>query len=187
MVPNEKLDAFYKLYVDLIEKHKIMPVLTEKQGPFAPVVVDFDYKFTVDKTSRQFDLALISEVAVAYVNCFQTYLQLQERQADCFVFLKPAPYQPFDNKGNLKDQVKNGFHLMWPFLRCSAALKHLARLHVIENCTDVIMSVDPNNTLDDIVDTAVIDRNNWFKKSLWLLPLTWRLAGGAFAPEIIKR
>ena len=162
LVPNEKLDACFKLYVELIDKHKVMPVLTEKQGPFAPVVLDFDYKFTVEKTTRQFDFALISEVAVAYVTCFKSYLEMQEGQADCFVDLKPAPYQPLDKKGNLKDHMKDGFHLMWPFLRCSAPLKHLARLHVIENCNNNIMSVNPTNTPDDIVDTAVIDRKIWF-------------------------
>ena len=57
---------------------------------------------------------------------------------------------------------KDGLHLMFPQIRCSTALKHLARLHVMEECKHVIMSINPTNDVVDIVDKAVIDTNNWF-------------------------
>ena len=68
LVPTEKMKEFYKLYVELVQ-HPIMPVLTEKPGPYAPVLVDFDFRFDLATVTRQFDLEFIKKIGICYVDC----------------------------------------------------------------------------------------------------------------------
>ena len=58
--------------------------------------------------------------------------------------------------------MKDGLHLMFPFIKCFDSLKWMARDHVIQECRTFLEQLGTTNTVDDIVDKAVISTNNWF-------------------------
>ena len=53
-VPDARMRDFYQLYCDTIEKHSLRPFLTEKSGPFSPILVDLDFKYDLSVTGRQY-------------------------------------------------------------------------------------------------------------------------------------
>lgn len=160
-VPDEKLDEFYDLYVDLVERQKVMPYYTEKPGQFSPIVIDIDLKYPLpsdpadDVSNKRYDQDFVVAIVTAYNTFLNKWLKMDDKESHCFLFERPAAYATDKN-------VKDGFHLVYPNITCPSALKLMAREFVIQKCADEFAALDTENTPGDIVDLAVIQRNNWF-------------------------
>lgn len=154
-IPEDSIQNFYDLYVTLIDENKVMPFMTEKPGDFGPVVSDIDLRYALEVETRQHDFAMIKTLVSSYFKNFKKYLNTTEDQLQCFVFEREEPYQT-------EKETKDGWHLMFPYLRPHAAVKHLVRLDVIEECREILATLKTMNSVEDIVDVAVISRNNWF-------------------------
>ncbi|KAL3149481.1 hypothetical protein ABBQ32_002265 [Trebouxia sp. C0010 RCD-2024] len=159
MVPEDKRDAFYKAYTDTLSAG-IVPPLTEKQGLAGPVVVDLDFKFSNDVKHRCYTPDLVENVVSKYFDILGEYVQLDEHNNRCYIFERADPY--LEEKPGKAAIVKDGLHLMFPFIKCFDRLKWMARDHVIQECRTLIEQLGTTNTVDDIVDKAVISTNNWF-------------------------
>ena len=159
MVPEDKRDAFYKAYTDTLSAG-IVPPLTEKQGLAGPVVVDLDFKFSNDVKHRRYTPDLVQNVVKKYFDILGEYVQLDEHNNMCYIFERADPY--LEEKPGKAAIVKDGLHLMFPFIKCFDRLKWMARDHVIQECRTLFEQLGTTNTVDDIVDKAVISTNNWF-------------------------
>ena len=159
-VPDEKLDDFYDLYVDLVTRHNVMPYLTEKPGQYSPIVIDIDLKFPLPSDAqatlvRKYTPDFVRSIVSAYNEFLNKWLVLDDNQARCYLFERPSPYKSDKN-------LKDGFHLSYPYLTCPPALKLMARDFVLRKCEEELQSLNTENDLNDILDLAVIQRNNWF-------------------------
>ena len=159
MVPEDKRDEFYKAYTDTVNAG-IVPPLTEKQGLAGPVVVDLDFKFTSDVKHRCYTPDLVESVVSKHFDILGEYVQLDEHNNMCYIFERASPY--LEEKPGRADVVKDGLHLMFPAIKCFDRLKWMARDHVIQECRPLFEKLGTTNTVDDIVDKAVISTNNWF-------------------------
>jgi len=159
MVPDDKRDAFYTAYTEVVGAG-IFPPLTEKQGLAGPLVVDLDFKFRGDVQTRQYMPELMRTIVEKYFDVLSEYVQLDAKNNKCYVFERAAPYPV--NKPGKPAVFKDGLHLMFPGIKCYERLKWVARDHIIKECKALFEELGTTNSVDDIVDRAVIGQNNWF-------------------------
>lgn len=103
---------------------------------------------------------LVENVVKKYFDVLGEYVQLDEHNNRCYIFERADPY--VEEKPGKAAVVKDGLHLMFPAIKCHARFKWLARNHVIQECRTLFEQLGTTNTVDDIVDKAVISTNNWF-------------------------
>ena len=137
-----------------------MPPLTEKQGLAGPVVVDLDFRFSSDVKHRCYTPDLVENVVKNHFDILGEYVQLDEHNNMCYIFERADTY--LEEKPGKAVIVKDRLHLMFPFIKCFDRLKWMARDHVIQECRTLFEQLGTTNTVDDIVDKAVISTNNWF-------------------------
>ena len=152
MVPEDKFDEFYRLYVKHVSRVSLH--LTEKPGPASPVLVDLDFKYDLAVKERRHTRATVEAVVKEYFDFFANYVILDSEDL-CYVQQRAEPYAT-------SKETKDGFHLVFPSIRCAADLKLLARFHVMSACRELFLALGVTNSVQDVVDRAVISRNNWF-------------------------
>lgn len=154
-IPDDKLDAFHKSYAKHINLKGSTPSLTEKNGIYSPVLVDIDLKYPMGTPlEKHYDINVVKIIAQSYFDFFSTYIDIYD--VSCYVQERTAPYA--DKNGIVKD----GFHIIMPDVRGATLLKEKAREHVMKECKDVLLGLGTINTIDDIVDKAVVSSNGWF-------------------------
>lgn len=155
-IPQKDVDKFNALYTRVITETDTVPSLTEKPGKFSPILIDFDFKYDLSGSpARRHTKEQILQLAKMYYDFLERYIELDEKTSQCFIFERPEPYQTDKN-------VKDGVHMIFPYLTTPAALKLLAREHLCRNAVDLFQQLGTVNSVNDIVDRAVIDRNNWY-------------------------
>ena len=60
-----------------------------------------------------------------------------------------------------KDLVKDGFHIMIPNIVTRPSVQLLVRKELLEHYNELMVNVGSINTIDDIFDECVTDKNNW--------------------------
>ncbi|DBA82602.1 TPA: hypothetical protein ACH3X1_006851 [Trebouxia sp. C0004] len=158
MVPEDKYEAFCKAYTDTVNAG-VVPPLTEKQGLAWPLLVDLDFKFSSDVKQRRYTVDLVDTVVKTYFDILGEYIHLNDGNK-CYVFERADPY--LEEKPGKAAILKDGIHLVFSFLKCFERLKWMARDHVIQECRTLFEQLGTTNTVEDIVDKAVISTNNWF-------------------------
>ncbi|KAL3141885.1 hypothetical protein ABBQ32_004546 [Trebouxia sp. C0010 RCD-2024] len=159
MVPEDKYEAFYKAYTDTLNAG-VVPPLTEKQGLARPLLVDLDFKFSSDVKQRRYTVDLVDTVVKTYFDILGEYIHLNEDNNKCYVFERADPY--LEDKPGKTAILKDGIHLVFPFIKCFEQLKWMARDYAIKECKSLFQKLGNINSVDDIVDRAVISQNNWF-------------------------
>ena len=156
LVPDDKLDDFYDAYVQTVQSG-VSPFLTERPGAAGPFLVDIDFKFATGTTERRFDNDLVKAVAAMCFGVLKEYVKVDAANNLCYVFERPGPYVSNDGKH------KDGWHMVFPDIRCTTPLKNYVRERVLEMAkqTDVFKDVGATNSLNDIVDKMAIT-NGWF-------------------------
>ena len=151
----DDLDDLYTTIANNHLKSRPHVALTEKQGQYSPLLIDIDLKYpsTAD-TIKHFSVTTVETLVRASFECLNRFIDT--KQVFCYVHERPQPY--FNEKSVLKD----GFHLLFPAVRCPKTLKDLVRNHIIETCADELLSLKTSNSIEDIVDKAVLGTNNWF-------------------------
>lgn len=161
-VPDEKKDDLYEAYIETIKK-SIVPPLTEKPGKVSVVTIDVDLRFDENCKERRYTTDTVDAIVRSYYDTFVEFVGMNDDNDKCYVFERPAASAPFiEVKKNGTIIVKDGFHMMFPFISCGPALKYHARLKAIDDCEDTFKSIGAINKTSDIIDLAIIERNNWF-------------------------
>ena len=78
------------------------------------------------------------------------YLNVTADKLNAFIFERIKPYQ--DN-----DVIKDGIHMVYPFIVCDTYVQHLIREEVLKNCESILKSLGCQNGYEDIIDKGVID------------------------------
>ena len=153
-IPNEK-------YTDFIEKYtsaylrKIPLYFTEKPTNPSPMRCDLDFRFILEnEITRKYKRSDIEKILNAYTLLFNEYLDIDPTKLVAYVMEKP---EPVEYRGKLKD----GIHIVWPDIVISHNLQHLIRKRILDEASNIFAGITTTNTYEDIVDQAIIDRNNW--------------------------
>jgi P4 family phage/plasmid primase-like protien len=152
-IPNSELPTLW----DVINKNleaSIPTYLTEKpQNPCA-IKVDLDFRFDYEEANRLYTWDHIAGTINLYNEAIRHYMDVDPNHFCCMVFERNEPYR---QDGNLKD----GVHLIYPDIICDTTIQHMIRNRVLENIHVVFSSLTLKNSYEDMIDKAVISKNNW--------------------------
>lgn len=155
-VPKERLAEFHDGYRRAMIK-KIPLHLTEKPTDPSPMRVDLDFRFAMPSTGkveRVYKKEHIERILTEYFELLATYVDAPNEAWKAYVMEKPSPS---DNHGKIKD----GLHIVWPKLPVPHNFQHLVRKKILDNAPSVFTGLPLCNKYENIVDEAIIDKNNW--------------------------
>uniref|UniRef100_A0A6C0J7H0 SF3 helicase domain-containing protein n=1 Tax=viral metagenome TaxID=1070528 RepID=A0A6C0J7H0_9ZZZZ len=162
--------ASYNIPMDnRMELHKLIAIalcnkkqvfLTEKPLQESCIKIDIDLKYAMNYSNRQHNDNHIKELLKLYATAISSYIDMPEdHPIDAYVFQRNNPYPA---KGNMKD----GIHILYPNICCHVDIQHAIRSEVLKKIDLFLKNpnigiLDIKNSNDDVVDLAVISRNNW--------------------------
>lgn len=154
-VPEEQTEQLYTLLHQAIFEEGTAVSLTEVNRPFGPIRLDLDFRYSLEQTTtRKHTEAEIRSVVQAVHRLITEYVNVPQPYVRAFVFERPAPYPA-------KDTLKDGIHIMYPYITVRSSLVHLIRKRLIEECPQLLGHLGLKNSFSDVVDEAVIERNPW--------------------------
>lgn len=155
-VPKERLAEFHDGYRRAMIK-KIPLHLTEKPTDPSPMRADLDFRFAMGangKVERVYKQEHIERILLDYFQILKSYVQAPDSAWKAYVMEKQSPT---DNHGKIKD----GLHIVWPHLPVSHNFQHLVRKKMLDNAPAVFSGLPLCNKYENIIDEAIIDKNNW--------------------------
>lgn len=175
VLPEHK-KHFYKLYSDWVFVHEQDCHLTEKHHPeFSPVLIDLDFRYPKNDSEkivqtdedgdeyitwqRKYTYEHIQQFMTVYLNILDEVLDIRPEQKQVFILEKPSPV--YDEGKNI---MKDGIHIILPYIVSTYPPLFYARKRILEDkeLERMFQNLGFNNEYSDIVDEAVIQRNNWF-------------------------
>ena len=152
-IPTDEMDAFYSIYKRAMTGGEDL-YMTEKHRDISPFLIDLDFKFEKgEKLERMYSLHDIESVIKLYTEHISEYVEIPP-QYDIYLLEKPYPSV---DKGTVKD----GVHIIIPDIITKSSVQMLIRKDILKGMKEVLLHLKCVNSIEDIVDEAVIERNNW--------------------------
>jgi P4 family phage/plasmid primase-like protien len=155
-IDEKEHTKFFRLYRHALENGVDLH-LTEKHKSYGPIVVDIDMKYLASTLlpNRIYSNVLI-EIVRLYIQVIDKYLNVKDEDLMAFVFEKSKPTEK-------ETEFKDGIHLMFPHICAINQLQHMMRRDFINlvNALNLFDKLPLTNEVDDVVDKAVIEANNW--------------------------
>jgi hypothetical protein len=164
-ISDDKIIHFFKHYQKTIKLGSI-PNLLETHLDQGPILIDLDFKYTLNSTStniRIYTEADIKQILNIYNQVILTYLSINEDDLNIYIMEKPVPKIINNDLSNNKITYKDGLHIMYPFICVNNKVQLFFRELVVNKLIEdkILDHLGFDNSIDDIVDRAVIERNNW--------------------------
>jgi P4 family phage/plasmid primase-like protien len=158
-ITENELDEFYNVYIDHVFTKNIPAYLTEKHlDNIGPILIDLDFRFDGITEERKYTIETIQSFLKIYFKHLCNLVDIPESNLKTYVMEKPSP-NPQDEKGLTKD----GIHFVFPNIYVSPNIQYVARNRTIADveCKELFKSIGAKNSIADIFDVCVIERNNW--------------------------
>lgn len=127
--------------------------ITERHREICPVVVDLDFRFSSSGDLRRRYTSLdVDAFLLEYCGALSAYVDTPS--FDVFVMEKPGPSMH-------KNLLKDGVHFLMPDVVTRPSVQYLARRDVLPYMETMCTRLELTNRPEDIIDEAVIERNNW--------------------------
>ena len=125
-IPDDNIEEFYTLYKTHIEDGNLAHII-EKHKEYSSILIDIDFKFKENVTERQYTKQHIESLVEIYHDIIKEVLILPNETSDltAFVFQRSKPY--LANK-----VMKDGIHIMYPFIVTEPAIQYLIRDNVLK-------------------------------------------------------
>lgn len=157
-VPEEKNKMFLDFYNTIVfdYKHPLSMVerpLTEK----AILKFDLDFRYQSESLERTFGDPTLFMIVECIQKILLVYVEPHRKESlHSFVFQRSGPYRT-------EKTVKDGIHIMYPYLYAEFPFHHFLRVKFIEELEkkNVSSCIPFTNPLSDVVDECVIERNGW--------------------------
>jgi len=176
-IPDEQMDIFFNLYQKEYDSGKKLCII-EKHKEVGPMIIDLDLKYEIEyqldangipllndtnekivKLDRKYSEDLIKQIVKLYMNEIDETFDLPANNSDkkiAMVFERPKPYC-------FKDEIKDGVHIMFPYIISDPNVQYLIREKVIKNAANLFDNIPlKNKVLPEIFDRSVIHKNGWF-------------------------
>lgn len=154
-IPTSENDTLVKLVVDSFCQG-LYPTLTEKPLPEKPITIDIDLRYEfVDEVRRYHNQNIVKDIIKTYNEAIRKYVDIPtDFTLESYILERPSPYT---DKGKIKD----GLHIVYPDMVISTDIQHMIRDEVIRKSYQTLLELPIVNSLEDVFDSAVIDKNNW--------------------------
>ena len=137
--------------------YKINMGLAEKPKPFGPIKVDIDLEVSKEdysKGSRLYDTDFIMKSIDLYREAIRKYLDVQDSQVQAYVLEK----SDVSDKGVT---LKDGIHIIFPYICTSYKINHLIREDVVANASKLKIFKKYTKNVEEIFDKSIISSNFW--------------------------
>jgi P4 family phage/plasmid primase-like protien len=148
-------NEFYKLYKNILREGNVPLYFTEKHRDISPVLIDFDFRFAIDTTERQYNLNHVRAIVKRYSEEIRKYIELKE-DLQVYVMEKSKP-----SVVESKNVVKDGIHIVISNVVTTPSVQLLVRKKLLSDFSKILKDVGCTNTISDIFDECVICKNNW--------------------------
>lgn len=151
-IPGEDHDEFMRRYEEARVAGEELYV-TEKHRDISPFLIDLDFRFSkMSDLTRRYTKEHVLNLLCTYARLIFEYVDTPT--ADMYVMEKPAPV--YD-----KEYMKDGLHILVPNIVTKPSVQFIIRKRVLQEIPGLLHGLDLKNSWEDIVDEAVISRNNW--------------------------
>lgn len=151
-VPCDAEDDFLHRY-KAAKEHGEELYLTERHKTIGPVVIDLDFRFPNDgKCERRYTQEHINQIVDVYATTLREFVEVDA--INFYIMEKPHPVID-------KDLLKDGIHILIPGIVTKSSVQYLLRDAVLTRLESVLQGLGLKNAITDVVDEAVIHRNNW--------------------------
>jgi P4 family phage/plasmid primase-like protien len=166
-IPSDTKTLFnlFKYYQNTI-KAGFIPSILETHLEQGPIVIDLDFKYILDTTTinkRIYTDQDIQNIVTIYNQVILTYIQVCEEDLNIYIMEKSEP--KFVSNDDVKNKItyKDGIHIMYPFISVNNKVQLFFRDLVVNKIVEdkILDHLNCTNTVDDIIDKAVIERNSW--------------------------
>ena len=159
-IDDKELTLFHNLYnIHAFGENKAIH-LTEKHKEFSPVLIDLDLRHNFSNSKkRHYDESFIKKIITMYFKEILKYIpNINKDYLKAFVLEKDTP-----NFNTNKSFYKDGIHVVLPFIVTDPRIQYLIRYNILNgpNTKTLFESINTINPLDDVIDIAVIEKNNW--------------------------
>jgi len=158
LIEDNNLTEFYKIYAKMMQQNSEILII-EQHADIGPIIVDIDMRFKLEMTNRVYGFSFIREICGEYIKQIKEYFDLSEEDMKkylvSFVFERPEPYES-------KNQMKDGIHIMFPFIVSDPSVQHIIRENVIKNLEELFKTLPLENNIYNAIDKAVIDQVGWY-------------------------
>ena len=158
LIEGPQLKNFYNLYAKCMQNNSEIHLI-EQHTDISPFLVDVDMRFNLSNKKRSFGYSFIKRICEAYIKQIIEYFELTDaqkiQQVQAFVFERPAPYEA-------KNLIKDGLHIMFPFIVSDPSVQVIIRENVIKELEEVFKSIPMENNIYNAIDKAVIEQVGWY-------------------------
>ena len=162
-IPSENTNDFYRLYSECIDAHEEL-YMTEKHRHVGPLIIDLDFRFNITDAPKkdkhlysQENLHKIVEEYAIIVQDIFDLTDLKQAQFDIYVLEKDC-YSIHEKDPSI---IKDGIHIIFPSIVSRASIQYMIRNNAMEKLGPTFKEMNCINDANDIIDEAIIERNNW--------------------------
>lgn len=166
-IPDVKMDEFFEIYHREIFENDKESTLTEANSKITQLKIDLDFKYTTeDNVARRiYSQETIDQVIKLYIKYIHEFVHVAKSNMLVFVMEKTgASYDP-KNKVDITSGLKiirDGIHIMFPGITTHSKIAFKIRDGVLSEIDKILCKYNFCNSIKEIVDESVIERNNWF-------------------------
>lgn len=161
-IEESALEDFFTTYTNSTFNHGLPAHLTERHRDVSPILIDLDFRhkpdFSGSSTSRKYDQQFIKNFIQRYLEIMDELIDIDDSKKIAFVLEKETPVVPPG-----KNIVKDGIHIIFPYIVTTPKLQYIWRYKSVidEKISQMVDQLNVTNTIEDIFDIAVIEKNNW--------------------------
>ena len=164
-IPDTKNLQFFKTYQNVI-KAGLIPSVLETHLDQGPLLIDIDFKYILNNNTpntRIYTDQDVQNILSIYNQVLLTYLQINEDDLNIYVMEKTQPKIVLIDDSKNKITYKDGIHIMYPFISVNNKVQLFFRDLVVNKLIEdkILDHLNCENSVDDIIDKAVIERNSW--------------------------
>ena len=159
-IPAEDLAEFYEIYKAHVFQKGKRAYLTEVQIKNGPILVDFDFRYAMDVTTRQHDKEVINAIVILYTDVLKEVFDLKEVFFPIYIFEKPNV-----NVCHEKSCTKDGIHMIIG-LKADHTLQTIIRSKVLDKIKSNYFESDEElpltNSWQSVLDEGITSgHTNW--------------------------
>lgn len=152
-IPKAKEAMFHHLYKMALKAGEDLHI-TERHTELAPVLIDFDFRFNNDgNMNHRYSADDLECFVMLYTEALKRYVEFDT--ATAYVMEKPSCVAVNNHT------IKDGIHIVFPDVVTRPSIQLLVRKDVMPQLKPFFDKMECTNSVEDIVDEAVIERNNW--------------------------
>jgi P4 family phage/plasmid primase-like protien len=151
-IEKEELPLFYRLYYENVFVKKRKEYLTEKQlENNGPLLVDFDFRYDFDITTRQHNETQIQDIIEQYLEELKNILVFEsDKKFPIFIMEKPNINRVIE-----KQITKDGIHIIFG-IQMDHILQQILRERMIKRFSEEVdLGLPLKNSWDNILDEGI--------------------------------